>query len=103
MKSESTVQSEIIKDIKFNGGYVVKIIKGNENGISDLIACIEGLFISAEIKAEKYHCNPLKQASEWQKLHLKRVKDANGISMCVSTLEQFKTAVIEHIPHYGLL
>lgn len=90
MKPEKIVQTEIMKYIKANGGYVIKVIKGNENGIHDLIACIDGYFISIEVKAEKYEADPLAQASAWQKKHLQMVKDAKGISMVVATLNQFK-------------
>tara|TARA_R110000772_G_scaffold5454_8_gene19546 strand:+ start:7919 stop:8233 length:315 start_codon:yes stop_codon:yes gene_type:complete len=89
MKAEKVVQSEIMKYIKSMGWYCIKVIKGNENGIHDLIACIDGKFVSIEVKAERYHNNPANQMSEWQKRHMKLVRNANGISMCVATLEQF--------------
>lgn len=92
-KAEKVIQTEIMKDIKAHGWYVIKVIKANENGVHDLLACIDGYFVSIEVKAEKFASDPLKQASEWQKRHLKLVKDANGISMVVATLEQFRIAV----------
>ena len=93
LKAERVVQREIIKDIKANGGYVIKVIKGNENGIHDLLACIDGLFVSIEVKAEKFATDPFKEASEWQKRHYKLVRAAGGISMVVATLEQFKESL----------
>ena len=96
MKPESKVQSEIMKYIRANGWYCIKVIKGNENGISDLLACINGLFISIEVKAEKYEKDPWKQASAWQKLQITRVEEAGGIGMVVSSLGQFKEALSEH-------
>lgn len=89
MKPESKVQTEIKNYIKSLGGYCIKVIKGNESGIPDLIACIDGLFIGIEVKAERFEKNPLKEASEWQKKHLRMITDANGISMCVASLQQF--------------
>ena len=65
-------------------------MKGNENGISDLLMCIDGLFVSCEVKAEKYVKDPWKEASPWQKLQLKRVQDAGGHVCVVASLEQFK-------------
>jgi Holliday junction resolvase len=89
MKPEKVVQSDIIKWIKKNGGYCIKVIKGNENGIPDLIACVNGKFVGIEVKAEKYQDEPLKQASEWQKKQLKLIQQSDGIGMCVGSLEDF--------------
>ena len=95
-KPEKQVQSEIMKYVRSHGGYCIKVIKGNENGITDLIACIEGLFISVEVKAEKYESDPWKQASAWQKLQISRVQEAKGIGMVVASLGQFKEALSDH-------
>ena len=96
MKAEKVVQKEIIDYIKSNGWYVIKVMRANEQGVHDLLACINGLFVSIEVKAEKYESNPMKQASEWQKRHLRRVKEAKGIAIVVATLEQLKLA-LRHI------
>jgi Holliday junction resolvase len=93
MKAEKVVQTEVIKYIKSKGWYVIKVMKANENGVHDLLACINGLFVSIEVKAEKYEHNPLNAASEWQKRHLRLVEEAKGIAMIVATLEQFKDIV----------
>ena len=87
MKSESKVQSEIMKYIKSFGWYVIKVVRANESGVNDLLACVNGRFVSIEVKAEKFHKDPVKQASEWQKRHMRLVREANGISMCVASLE----------------
>jgi len=96
MKPEKQVQSEIMKYVRSHGGYCIKVIKANENGVSDLLMGIEGLFISCEVKAEKYENDPWKHASSWQKLQIKRVQDASCIGMVVASLEQFKEALSEH-------
>jgi len=92
-KAEKVVQKEIMNDIKAHGWYVIKVIKANENGVHDLLACINGLFVSIEVKAECFAADPFKEASAWQKRHYKLVKEAKGISMVVATLEQFRTVV----------
>lgn len=98
-KAEKVVQKEIIDCIRANAGYAIKVIKGNDDGINDLILCIPvdniGVFISCEVKAERYWRDPLKQASARQKKHIQMVRDAKGISMCVASLEQFKEALSE--------
>lgn len=91
IKAEREVQTEIIKYAKDNGWYVIKVIKGNSDGIHDLVLCINGYFVSCEVKAEKFIKDPFKQASEWQKRHWKLVRQSGGISMVVASLEQFKS------------
>ncbi len=89
MQSEKEVQTDIIKFVQKRGGYIVKIIKGNSSGISDLIACIDnGIFIGIEVKAERFYKDPEKQMSAWQHKHKKMVTDANGLFVCVATLGQ---------------
>ena len=89
-KPEKQVQSDIIKYVRSYGHYCIKVMKANENGVSDLIMCINGGFVSVEVKAEKFVKDPWKQASEWQKLQLTRVTDAGGIGTVVASLEQFQ-------------
>ena len=89
-KPEKQVQSEIMKYIRSYGWYCIKVMKANENGVSDLLACVAGKFISIEVKAEKYVNDPWKQASSWQKLQLARVQQAGGQATVVASLEQFK-------------
>lgn len=95
-KPERKVQSEIMKLARSHGHYCIKVMKANENGVSDLLMCIHGLFISCEVKAEKFESDPWKEASAWQKLQLKRVQDAAGIGMVVASVEQFKEALSKH-------
>ena len=95
-KAEKVVQTDIMKLVKSLGWYCIKVIKATEKGVSDLLMCIEGLFISCEVKAEKYESDPYKQASAWQKLQIKRIQDAKGIGMVVASLEQFKETLSEY-------
>ena len=97
MKAESKVQSEITKYVRSYGWYCIKVMKANENGVSDLLMCVDGYFISCEVKAEKYVSDPWKHASPWQKLQLKRVQDASGQVCVVASLEQFKELFSEMI------
>ena len=95
-KPEKQVQSEIMKYVRKAGHYCIKVMKANENGVSDLLMCIDGRFIACEVKAEKYEPDPWKQASAWQKLQITRVQEADGIGMVVASLEQFKETLSEH-------
>ena len=50
--------------------------------------CVQGLFISCEVKAKKFESDPWKQASSLQ--------EVAGIGMVVASFEQFKEALSDH-------
>jgi len=52
IKSESEVQKEIIDYLEGKGYYVIKIVRANKSGVSDLAVCADGKFIAIEVKAE---------------------------------------------------
>lgn len=81
-QAEKQVQSDILKYLKKQGCYVVKIIVANESGVSDILCCKDGHFISIEVKATGKKRN----VSELQKLHLQRVKDAGGTAFVADSL-----------------
>lgn len=97
MKAEKAVQKDIIDYVRSYGWYCIKVMKANENGVSDLLMCIDGRFLSCEVKAERYENDPYKQASEWQKLQLQRVEDANGLTCVVASLDQFKELFQDYV------
>jgi hypothetical protein len=90
LKPEKEVQTDIIKAVRAANGYVIKVLRGNSNGIPDLIICLDGVFIGCEVKAEKHRNNPENQMSAWQHKHKKMIQDANGLFICAASLEQFR-------------
>ena len=90
MKKESLIQSEIVKFIKANDGWVIKVMRANENGCPDLLACMRGVFVGIEVKAEQHEANPNNQMSLWQVRQIKGITEAGGVAMCVATLNQCK-------------
>ncbi len=94
MKSENIVQREIIDYIKDHGGWIIKVMKANENGCPDLLACVPykdfGLFVAVEVKAEQFVSNPWAHASAWQKKQINKIEQAQGLSMCVASLSQYQ-------------
>ena len=89
-KAEKIVQTEIMNYVKSHGWYCIKIIKANESGVHDLLMCIQGLFITCEVKAERFEADPHAQMSSWQKRQYQRVRDAQGMATCCASLKQFK-------------
>ena len=90
MKSEKEVQTEIIKYVHSNGGYVVKVLRGNSSGIPDLLIAINGIFVGCEVKAERFENNPEKQMSAWQHKHKNMILASASYFVCAASLEQFK-------------
>ena len=50
MKTESQVQSKIIKELESKGYYLIKLIKTNKNGIPDLLAIRKNEIYFIEVK-----------------------------------------------------
>ena len=73
-KSESEIQSEIIKYLESKGHYVIKIVRANKQGVSDLAVCCDGKFIAIEVKAT----GKRKTVTELQKFHLNLVQQSGG-------------------------
>ena len=74
LKRESVIQAEIIKYLKTIGAYVVKVIRANENGVPDILFCLNGTFNAVEVKAT----GKKNQVSELQKIHLEMIHASGG-------------------------
>jgi hypothetical protein len=97
MKPEKVVQKEIMDYVKANGGYVIKIIKGNTTGIPDLIIAMDGLFIGCEVKAERFLNDPEAQMSLWQHKHKNMIKESGALFICCATLLQFEDFINNYV------
>ena len=97
MQSEKQVQTDIIKYVKKHNGYVIKVIKGNSDGISDLIIGLDGLFIGCEVKAERFINNPEKAMSAWQHKHKDMIRAAGSLFVCCASLSQFEDFLADNV------
>lgn len=83
MKSESQIQSEIMKYLKaLDGCFAFKVIIANVGGIPDIIAVYKGYFIGIEVKADKGIW------SELQKYFSKQIIRAGGHYILAYSLTQ---------------
>ena len=73
-KSESEIQKEIIDYLEEKGMYVIKIVRANKSGVSDLAVCYDGKFIAIEVKAEGKKAD----ATHLQKHHQFLVTQSGG-------------------------
>lgn len=87
MKTESTIQTEIIKLLIKNGAWIVKTIRSNRKGIPDIICCYKSFFLAIEVKKEG--CG-WKEASELQKLEIKKIIRSGGKAIVTSEINDVK-------------
>jgi hypothetical protein len=87
---EQEIQSHIQKYIQSIGGYVFNTIKANRSGVSDLTACIQGRYISIEVKT------PIGKLSALQQYHIGQVIQAGGLACTPTSLAQFKQFLAHH-------
>ena len=81
-KSESKIQKEIIDYLEEKGHYVIKIVRANKSGVSDLAVCYDGKFIAIEVKAE----GKKKDATHLQKHHQFLVTQSGGKAFIADSL-----------------
>ena len=82
MKSESKIQKEIIDYLEEKGHYVIKIVRANKGGVSDLAVCYDGKFIAIEVKAE----GKKSEATHLQKHHQFLVTQSGGKAFIADSL-----------------
>ena len=91
--TEQQIQKQIITSIEQDySGYVVNVNKASKAGVSDLIACIEGRFISLEIK------KPGKEStlSALQIHNLNLASEAGGVAAMITSVEQLHILLLSH-------
>ena len=82
---ESKLQQECVKYLKSKGIYYINIHGGGwgAKGVPDLITCINGKFITFELKVGD---NDMQSD---QRIHMKRIKANGGLHYCPRTLDEF--------------
>ena len=86
---EATLQAKCIRYLRDLGVYTIKTIVTNSNGAPDLLACIQGKFISFEIKA------PGKRPTRLQQYHADRITISGGRYYVIDDFQQFTRIVMQ--------
>lgn len=73
--------------MKQTGAYIIKTIVTNRNGVPDIIACINGIFVAFEVK------QPGKSATKLQEWNIDEIQKAGGKAFCVHSLDEVKDAL----------
>lgn len=80
MTPEGRIKKQVVAQLnKLGALYFYPFTAGySTNGVSDIIVCLDGLFIAIECKAGT------KTATELQKLFLNRVEDNGGLAVVIN-------------------
>ena len=89
MKSEQTIQSEILKYLKSVGAYTIKVSAATKAGIPDIICCYKGRFIAIEVKRPEAKTN----VSPLQVANITMIINAQGEAIVAWDKEMVKTFI----------
>lgn len=90
MPTEQQIQSQIIKYLESIDCYVVKVISANKSGVPDINACLNGRWLSIEVKRPGFSPEPI------QLHHLQQIQKAGGLATWASSLDQVKDFLVQH-------
>ena len=90
MPTEQQIQSKVIKYLESIGAYVIKVITANHSGVPDIHACLNGKWISIEMKRPGESPEPL------QLHHLQQIQKAGGLATWASSLPQVQDFLAQH-------
>src|SRR5210317_609110 len=92
MKSESQIQSAILKFLRSLGAYcwAIKTEVCNERGVPDILCCYRGRFVGFEVKTAKG------RISGPQRVQNERIRRACGRAVVVRSVADVRV-VLEHI------
>ena len=84
---EKDVQKEIVKYLEGEGHYVVKGIKANKSGVSDLLVCTnKGKFYAIEVK----DVGKKKNVTKLQMWHIDKINEVGGVAFVADSIENVK-------------
>ena len=89
MKSEQTIQSEILKYLKSVGAYTIKVSAATKSGIPDIICCYKGRFVAIEVKRPETKTN----VSPLQVANITMIINAQGEAIVAWDKEMVKTFI----------
>lgn len=89
---ESTVQTSIIKFLKSEGWFVVKIIQASVNGMPDVMAIKEGRTIFIEVKSGRYK-NAEDGLRPLQIARINQLRQAGVDVFVTNNLQDFKSII----------
>lgn len=81
-KRESVIQTEILKYLKSQNYYVIKVVVANVSGVPDILFCKDGKFCAVEVKAT----GKKKGVTELQKLHISMINASGGKAIVADDL-----------------
>lgn len=92
MAQEKRFEMQIREFLKEHGCWVVKYFGNSfsQNGVPDLLCCVNGRFVAIEVKADNG------KPTKLQEVTVRKIKDAGGIAMILypEQFESFKGLIL---------
>ena len=85
---EKNIQSKILKNLKSQGYYAVKMILSSKNGVPDILSCINGKFVAFEVKDGQKGV-----VTELQNYNISKIIESGGYAFVVRTFDDYKNAM----------
>ena len=95
MSSEQQIQKQIIDYLQSINAYTIKVITANHAGVPDIQACLQGRWISIEVKQPGQKPEPL------QFHHLEQIQKAGGLATWATSVTQVKDFIQTHFNLQG--
>lgn len=97
METEKSFENQIKKFLDSKNCWYVKYFANSytKSGIPDILACVNGLFVAIEVKAEHG------KATELQYWNRNKIRESGGIAIILypNQFEQFKMMIEDMINH----
>lgn len=89
--SESKLQTQVQKELREAGWYVIRIIAAGKAGVADIVCCdLFGRFVTIEVKIG------INKLSALQEYNADQVKKRNGAAYEVRTIEKVRFIISAH-------
>ena len=92
MATEQQVQKQIITYLESIGAYTVVTIKCSKSGVSDVLACLNGHFLSIEVKLP----GQLSTVTLIQQYNLDLVIQSGGIAFAATSVADVTNQLQQH-------
>ena len=92
MSTEQQIQTSVIKYLESIGCYVIKVVTANKSGVPDLHVCIQGRWLSIEMKKPGF----LNTLSPLQKFNLDSIVKAGGLALVATSVTQVQDFLAQH-------
>ena len=90
MAGEQKLQTKILKWLKDNNYYAIKVMVAGKNGVPDIVGCTpSGQFFAIEVK---FGANKASKLQEW---NIQEINKRKGVAIVAYSLDDVKQAFVQ--------